>query len=83
MKLFAKSLLTIIASFSLSVCATPEQALSKTSLAKLLVSAQRTQADIARDESRKPADVMYFSDIAKGDHVLDLPNYQMHELALQ
>jgi len=72
MKAFSKVSIALLASLSIYGNAAPSEELSYTSLAQLLLNVERTKADAARDEARKPADVMYFSEISTGDHVLDL-----------
>lgn len=46
--------------------------LSKGQLVKLLNHQDRPAEDLKRDQARKPADIMYFSEISKGDQVVDL-----------
>ncbi len=46
--------------------------LAQHELTALLESSTRFENDAQRDQARKPVDVMYFAEIAKGDHVLDL-----------
>lgn len=46
--------------------------LSQAQLTQLLTSKHRPVEDVARDEARKPAQIMHFSEINKGDNVIDL-----------
>jgi len=72
MKGFTFSLITALTCFNLQAAEIPPTALEHQALSKLLLDASRNKTDAARDEARKPADVMYFSEIAVGDNVLDL-----------
>lgn len=60
----------ITATLSFNVLANPE--LSKDDLTALLSNTQRPVADNQRDQARQPVNVMRFSDLAVGDHVLDI-----------
>jgi predicted methyltransferase len=49
-----------------------EQALTQQQIQALLAHQDRPSEDSKRDQARQPAKVLTFSDVAKGDHVLDL-----------
>lgn len=49
-----------------------EQALTLEQLNAYLAAPNRQENDSQRDQSRKPAQIMHFSGIAKGDHILDI-----------
>ena len=69
MRISALALLLATSFTATSVLATP---LSMLELNKLMVSSGRPAKDKARDEARKPAEVMHFSGVEQGDKVLDL-----------
>jgi len=72
MKGFTFSLVTALTCLSLQATEILSKGLEHQTLAQLLLDASRNKTDAARDEARKPADVMYFAEIAAGDNVLDL-----------
>lgn len=57
---------------SVSNAAFAYRSLELAELKQLLSHSHRPTADASRDAARKPADILHFSNIAKGDHVLDL-----------
>jgi predicted methyltransferase len=72
MKSITKSFVGLFVASVISSAANAGENLSYQHLTALLADEQRPGADAKRDEARKPAKVMHFSEISKGDHVLDL-----------
>ena len=72
MKSITKSLVALFIASAVSSTVTAGENLSYQDLTGLLLDKQRPVADAKRDEARKPAEIMHFSEISKGDHVLDL-----------
>jgi predicted methyltransferase len=72
MKSITKSLVALLIASAVSNTATAGENLNYQDLTGLLSDKQRPAADVKRDEARKPAEIMHFSEISKGDHVLDL-----------
>ncbi|MCO4798680.1 MAG: class I SAM-dependent methyltransferase [Colwelliaceae bacterium] len=72
MKLTAKNIMTVL--FGVTICsgALADERISQQKLNGFLSSEYRAKNDSARDNSRKPAQIMYFSELAKGDNVVDL-----------
>jgi predicted methyltransferase len=61
-----------IGSVAFSQGALAGERLSHEKLTNLLSAEVRAEKDSDRDKARKPADIMYFSEISKGDQVVDL-----------
>ena len=72
MKSIIKSLVALFIASAVSSTANAGENLNYQDLTDILVDKQRPIADAKRDEARKPAEIMHFSEISKGDHVLDL-----------
>lgn len=66
------SLIAVLSCFNIQATEISGKGLEHKILAQLLLDSSRNKADTARDAARRPADVMYFSEISKGDNVLDL-----------
>jgi predicted methyltransferase len=72
MKIFVKSVLSLCVGVLLSHGVIAKERVAHEKLNGLLSSSQRLVKDSERDEARKPADIMYFSEVSAGDHVIDL-----------
>jgi len=77
MKYMSKNMIGLLiastmSSVVLSQGAFAGERLSQEHLTGLLSSEERSQKDSERDEARKPADIMYFSEVSAGDQVIDL-----------
>lgn len=68
-RLFVGSAISSVV-FSQSALAT--ERLSQEQLTGLLSAEIRAEKDSLRDEARKPAEIMYFSEVSKGDQIVDL-----------
>jgi len=72
MKIFVKSVLSLFVGAVFSHGVVAQERVSYQQLNDMLSSSQRMVKDNERDEARKPADIMYFSEISAGDKVVDL-----------
>jgi predicted methyltransferase len=65
-------LLAVATSISAVAVAVAQTPLSANQIQTVLSHPDRPMADNKRDEARQPANILAFSDVAQGDHVLDL-----------
>lgn len=66
------SKIAILITTGLTATFTQAAPLSLTQLNELLIHPNRQSTDSARDDARKPAQIMHFSGVSTGDNVLDL-----------
>lgn len=67
-----KTLIGALLVATTSYSAFADERLTHEELQAILADKTRTDEDSKRDEARKPVDIMYFSEVARGDNVLDL-----------
>jgi len=67
-----RSLMILTCVLALSGCATESNAWTVTDLAAALSGGDRSEADMARDEARKPAEVLVFAGVEPGMTVMDV-----------